>query len=147
MKITSQIYLVGGPSKSHMSDAAVYLVSTGGEAALIDAGTGQATDVILRNVRTSGVDPARVGHLFLTHCHFDHTGGAEAIRLAHRLNLVTPVSGAVVLETNADYKRNGLPVPGAEEVPTVPEPETWALIGIVALLSFWALRRQSGAFA
>lgn len=72
---------------------------------------------------------------------------AEAIRLAHRLNLVTPVSGAVVLETNADYKRNGLPVPGAEEVPTVPEPETWALIGIVALLSFWALRRQSGAFA
>ncbi|HEX8389413.1 MAG TPA: VIT domain-containing protein [Sphingomonas sp.] len=74
-------------------------------------------------------------------------GRDEAIRLAHRLNLVTTLSGAVVLETDKDYERNGLPVPGAEEVPTVPEPETWALIGMVALLSMWLLRRQSGTVA
>lgn len=71
----------------------------------------------------------------------------EAVRLAHRLNLVTPLSGAVVLETDKDYHANGLPVPGAEEVPTVPEPETWALMIMLALLSLWIFRRQAGSVA
>lgn len=70
----------------------------------------------------------------------------QAIALAHRLNIVTPVSGAVVLETDADYKRSGLAVPGSGDVPTVPEPATWALIAIVAALLAWQLRRRR-AFA
>ena len=65
----------------------------------------------------------------------------KAIALAHRLNIVTPVSGAVVLETDGEYKRNGLAVPGAGDVPTVPEPETWALIALVAALLLWQRRR------
>lgn len=65
----------------------------------------------------------------------------KAIALAHRLNIVTPVSGAVVLETDAEYKRSGLAVPGSGDVPTVPEPETWALIALVAALLFWQHRR------
>ncbi|HEX8261261.1 MAG TPA: PEP-CTERM sorting domain-containing protein, partial [Allosphingosinicella sp.] len=71
--------------------------------------------------------------------------GAErgrAIALAHRLNIVTPVSGAVVLETDAEYERSGLAVPSAGDVPTVPEPATWALIAIVAALLLWQLRRR-----
>jgi hypothetical protein len=47
-----------------------------------------------------------------------------AVALARRLNLVTPVSGAIVLESERDYKANGLPVPDPDAVPTVPEPET-----------------------
>jgi len=65
----------------------------------------------------------------------------EAIGLAHRLNLVTPLSGAVVLEKASDYKGNGLPVPGAEAVPTVPEPEEWALLAVLAGLLAWVFRR------
>lgn len=65
----------------------------------------------------------------------------RAIALAHRLNIVTPVSGAVVLETDAEYERGGLAVPGAGDVPTVPEPETWALMALVAALLLWQLRR------
>jgi hypothetical protein len=65
----------------------------------------------------------------------------KAIALAHRLNIVTPVSGAVVLETDAEYKRGGLAVPGSADVPTVPEPETWALIALVAALLLWQNRR------
>lgn len=66
----------------------------------------------------------------------------DAIALAHRLNVVTPVSGAVVLETKQDYKANGLPVPDPDAVPTVPEPETWALLILVAVAGAWLARRQ-----
>lgn len=65
-----------------------------------------------------------------------------AIGLANRLNLITPLSGAVVLETDQDYKDKGLPVPSAEDVPTVPEPGEWALIGILMLAGLWLLRRH-----
>jgi hypothetical protein len=68
-----------------------------------------------------------------------------AIELARRLNLVTPLSGAVVLETDKDYDANGLPVPSAEEVPTVPEPGTWALLIALALFAAWLLRQRSRA--
>ncbi len=55
-----------------------------------------------------------------------------AVAIATRYQLVTPVSGAVVLETKQQYDEAGLqPVPPGS-VPTVPEPETWLLI-IVAL--------------
>ena len=56
----------------------------------------------------------------------------EAIGIARDYQLVTPVSGAVVLETREQYTAAGLePVPEGT-VPTIPEPEEWALI-IVAL--------------
>jgi Vault protein inter-alpha-trypsin domain len=68
----------------------------------------------------------------------------EAIALANRLNIITPVSGAVVLETQEDYKRNGLPVPSTDKVPSVPEPHEWALIIMVLLIggyAFWRRRK------
>lgn len=66
----------------------------------------------------------------------------DAIALARRLNLITPVSGAVVLETDRDYKNNDLPVPSADDVPTIPEPETWALLAILAAAAAWLLRTR-----
>tara|TARA_R110001592_G_scaffold76600_5_gene231115 strand:+ start:97 stop:570 length:474 start_codon:yes stop_codon:yes gene_type:complete len=57
----------------------------------------------------------------------------EATRLAQRCRLVTPVSGAVVLETKAQYERHGLDDDeNLDAVPAVPEPEEWLLI-IIAL--------------
>lgn len=65
-----------------------------------------------------------------------------AIAMARRLNLITPISGAVVLERAAAYTANGLPVPGAEDVPTVPEPHEWALMAIIAGLLAWVFRKR-----
>ncbi len=52
----------------------------------------------------------------------------EAMQLAARYQLVTAVSGAVVLETKAHYERAGLIPVDAALVPVVPEPETWVLM-------------------
>jgi hypothetical protein len=66
----------------------------------------------------------------------------DAIALAQQYQLVTAVSGAVVLETQQQYAAAGLePVPPGT-VPTIPEPETWALIAIVLLVLAHSYRRR-----
>lgn len=67
------------------------------------------------------------------------------IELAHKYRLVTPVTGAVVLETQQQYDAAGLtPVPEGT-VPSIPEPEEWALMIIAALVLGSAWRRHSRA--
>ena len=52
-----------------------------------------------------------------------------AAELAISHQLVTPVSGAVVLETKQMYEDAGLTPVDAQTVPSVPEPETiWLLL-------------------
>jgi hypothetical protein len=69
----------------------------------------------------------------------------QALELAGLYQLVTPVSGAVVLETKAQYQAAGLKPVDAESVPAVPEPSTWVLLSLGALLlAGRALRRRPG---
>ncbi|MGD9611355.1 MAG: VIT domain-containing protein [Kiritimatiellia bacterium] len=57
------------------------------------------------------------------------TGRAEAVELAQTFQLVTPVSGAVVLETAAQYKAHELtPADPASTPGIVPEPATGLLL-------------------
>jgi glyoxylase-like metal-dependent hydrolase (beta-lactamase superfamily II) len=79
-KICENVYLVGGSDITDPNDCMVYLVRLGSKAVLIDAGTGRATDVLLKNIRESGVDPETLCVIILTHCHVDHIGGANEIR-------------------------------------------------------------------
>jgi hypothetical protein len=65
----------------------------------------------------------------------------EALALAARYHLVTTVSGAVVLETQAETDAVAGSDPSTQ-MPTVPEPETWALLGLVAVLLAIALRSR-----
>jgi glyoxylase-like metal-dependent hydrolase (beta-lactamase superfamily II) len=79
MKITTNIFQVGGSGISHPADAAAYLIIDGDEAALVDAGTGRGHDKLVKNIGKYA-DPDKIKILFLTHCHYDHTGGANGIR-------------------------------------------------------------------
>jgi len=70
----------------------------------------------------------------------DRPGNKEALRLALKYHLVTPVSGAVVLETQQQYKEANLKPVDSEMVPSVPEPGILALVIFAALLLFFAKR-------
>jgi hypothetical protein len=74
----------------------------------------------------------------------DPTGNrAAAVALATQYRLVTPVSGAVVLETQQQYDESRLTPVSQATVPTVPEPHEWALLLIAcAALSWWIWRRR-----
>jgi hypothetical protein len=67
---------------------------------------------------------------------------ADAIALATDRQLVTPVSGAVVLETKQQYDAHNLkPVPKGS-VPTVPEPHEWVLILLASAGLMWMIWRH-----
>lgn len=98
-KVTSEIYQVGGGNLTHGQDAAIYLVSFSGHAALVDAGCGYAGDQLLRNIESCGVKPAAIEWLLLTHCHFDHTGGVRQLKDMLGCKIVAHALEAPFLET------------------------------------------------
>lgn len=63
----------------------------------------------------------------------------EATALAVRYQLVTPVSGAVVLETAEQYRASGLEPVNAGTVPTIPEPEIVVLMVVAGAFLIWLL--------
>lgn len=69
-------------------------------------------------------------------------GRQAATALALRHHLVTPVSGAVVLETAQQFDEAGLSPVEKGSVPTIPEPEEWMLMAVVAGFLWWTLRRR-----
>lgn len=83
MTITGEIFQVAGSGLTTQADAAAYLIKIGSDAALIDAGTGAAFAKLLANLKAQGVAPEDLDYLFLTHCHYDHTGGAAALKARH----------------------------------------------------------------
>jgi len=73
---------------------------------------------------------------------------ADAVEWAGRWQLVTPVSGAVVLETRAQYAAAGLkPVDPLTTPQVVPEPQTWMLmaLGLGLLAVIGRHRGRNGA--
>lgn len=93
VKVTEEVFQVGGGPLTDPEDAAVYLINFDGHAALVDAGCGFSHDRLQANIRACGVGEGQIELLLITHCHFDHTGGAASLRrllncrtLAHHLD-------------------------------------------------------------
>ncbi|MBN2686012.1 MAG: PEP-CTERM sorting domain-containing protein [Pontiellaceae bacterium] len=64
----------------------------------------------------------------------------EAIELATEHHLVTPISGAVVLESQEQYEENDLQPVDVANVPSIPEPGTLILLIFALLLLFYGRR-------
>ena len=80
MKIIDHVWQVGGDSLTGSGDAAMYLIAFDNAAALIDAGCGDGHQQLVQNISQSLPETATIQYLFLTHCHYDHVGGAAAVR-------------------------------------------------------------------
>lgn len=82
MRISDSVYLAGSEQfgLSHPLDCNCYLVDGGSELALVDAGLGLGVDDICSNVTRMGFSLERLRHVFITHSHNGHWGGADALR-------------------------------------------------------------------
>ena len=98
MKITDEIFQVGGGDLTSPGDAAIYLINFNGHAALVDAGCGGARQRLFNNIRGCGVTPEEIEYLLITHCHYDHTGGAKEVKDLIRCQVVAHELDAPFLE-------------------------------------------------
>lgn len=71
------IYMIGGGGMgvSHPTDAHIYLIDGGGEAAMIDAGSGIQPEWMRDNIAADGVPLKQIRQILLTHTHWDHGRG------------------------------------------------------------------------
>ncbi len=102
MKITNEIFQVGGSGLTSNEDAAIYLINFGSSAALVDSGCGRSEDKLLKNIRSCGIDLNQIEYLLITHCHFDHTGGARSLKERLQCKIVAHELDAQFLEQGDD---------------------------------------------
>ena len=100
--ITNEIFQVGGGRLTSFSDAAIYLINFGGHAALVDAGCGHSQDTVVENIVASGVGIEEIEYLLITHCHYDHTGGAKGLKDLTRCQVIAHELEAQFLERGDD---------------------------------------------
>jgi len=83
VRINEHMYIVGGGdygyNLSNKLDSNSYVVDTGEELWLIDAGF-DGGDRVLANIKADGLDPANITRLFVTHYHADHAGALAFMR-------------------------------------------------------------------
>jgi glyoxylase-like metal-dependent hydrolase (beta-lactamase superfamily II) len=98
MKIIDHIWQVGGDNLTGSGDAAMYLVAFDSAAALIDAGCGDGHRQLVQNISQCLPRDAKIQYLFLTHCHYDHAGGAAAVRKQYGCTIAAHEMDAEFLE-------------------------------------------------
>ena len=98
MEIVPQLWQVGGSGITAAEDAAIYLIRFENQAALIDAGCGNAHKRLVANISAVLSEGFGIPYLFLTHCHYDHVGGAAAIRDHYGCKIVAHELDAAYLE-------------------------------------------------
>jgi glyoxylase-like metal-dependent hydrolase (beta-lactamase superfamily II) len=98
-RIKDNLWQVGGGGLTDPADAAIYLIRFDDRAALIDAGCGNGHSRLKKNIAECLHPNGQLEYLLLTHCHFDHTGGAEAVRNEFGCRIVAHELDAVYLES------------------------------------------------
>jgi glyoxylase-like metal-dependent hydrolase (beta-lactamase superfamily II) len=84
VEITPRIHVIEAPQAFYTGPQApnVFLVTDGGEGALIDSGFGDEQSLRARLDYLQKRPEVKVRYIILTHHHFDHTSGAQRLRQA-----------------------------------------------------------------
>ena len=99
IRIRNNLWQVGGNGLTDPADAAIYLVRFGNNAALVDAGSGRDHPQLRKNIAECLGPDVQLEYLLLTHCHFDHTGGAKALRDEFGCRIVMHELDAIYIES------------------------------------------------
>ncbi|PVE57780.1 MBL fold metallo-hydrolase [Arthrobacter sp. TPD3018] len=106
IEVFDRVYSIGTAENN------IWAIDTDDGILLLDALTSEANarDVIVRNMRTLGLDPKRIRIIVITHNHFDHFGGAAYLKA---------LSGAKIGMSRADWTgkptMGTLPVKAADD--------------------------------
>jgi len=82
-----------------MAGLTALLIETDGGLILIDGALPQSSPLIEANIRKLGFDPLDIKAILLSHAHFDHAGGINALQRLSGALVYTSPDGAKVLET------------------------------------------------
>lgn len=88
MQVLKSLYQVGGDISgitfdkpgALWNDANSYILKTPGGLLMFDCGCGDTIDQIFENMKYWDLSPDEIKYCFLTHPHFDHTGGAHILK-------------------------------------------------------------------
>ena len=75
MKITDRIYWISGGPWGYLGNA--YAIKHSDGYVLVDTGSSEALDVIVKNLKYWNIDENKITHVLITHAHDDHTGCAH----------------------------------------------------------------------
>lgn len=70
-----------------------WLIKTRDGAILIDTLHDPFADLLIENIRKTGVDPADIKYVLITHGHFDHAGGAHKLKPITRAQFLMTQKG------------------------------------------------------
>ncbi len=117
MEITSEVYQVGGEGFTSAQDAATFLVTINGQSLMVDCGCGHEEKSLLANIESLGINPRQINLLLITHCHYDHTGGAKSLKeklgcktVAHELDAIYLEEGDNIVTAATWYDSTISPV-------------------------------------
>jgi len=96
--IADGVYMVGGSDISNDGDSSSFIVDFDGELVMIDAGTGLKPQTIENNIYELGFDPHALSTLILTHCHYDHVGGAPYFKEKFGCRIIAHDIDAKIIE-------------------------------------------------
>jgi metallo-beta-lactamase class B len=75
------------------------LVETSDGLLLFDGGLTQSAALIVDNIRALGLDPLAIKAIFVSHVHYDHAGGVNALQRMTRAQVFTSEAGVEPLTT------------------------------------------------
>ncbi len=83
----------------------VFLVGSGGDYTLIDAGAPEGAEAVLANAAEAGAQPAHIKRIILTHSHGDHIAGAGDLARATGARIAASALAAKALGGDAEARR------------------------------------------